>query len=294
MKFMLVILAGVLTLVITGCASASTWTANPPPLSEIEAASNSEMGFGIYPAGYDIDNYRDDYSVVLKFTVGNDLDYPSMVSIKIKLPLDFQVEKNPGYVRWDKAVDYCQLTATDLSIPANSDKKFNIRVYIPEGVEFPDKWMFYVAYQLEGNKWGRYVVTSQGNFVFIPSSFECSISDSHQEMVWLTWGNSPELMVRAAYGSPPETIGDGELLYQGYGQQVIRDWLNPDSGKVLDRQYTLYTISDNKLLPLGGGTTLFYRAWQAHRVNGVWDGTWDMVGQSMVVPEVWAKVLVSK
>lgn len=297
-KFRLIALICTLALMVTGCSvfsAKTTKTANPPPLSEVEANTQSKMSFGIYPAGYDVENYKDGLDTVdLKFTVGSDLAYPSTASIFIKLPLQVQLNKNPGFEGWADTALYCQLLDTDLTVPANSEREFTLRIQVPEGVRSPLNWLFYVAYQLDGHKWGSYQVTSRGNFVFTPYCFECSISDSHQDMVWLTWGNSPQLMVRAAYGNPPETPEEGELVYQGRGEQVIRDWTDPNTGKVLDRQYTLYTISDNRLLPIGGGTTLFYRAWQEHLVNGVPDGTWDIIGQSMVIPEVNAKVTVSK
>lgn len=254
-------------------------------------------GIGINPGGFTIINY-DRSHVELVFTLYNELDYSSDAIISYKHPMDFQLAKNPGTVRWLEASNYIKTLNDDLTIQGNSIRNVTVELYVPEGVEMPDEWVFWVAYQLEGFKWGNYQSTSLGNFVFFPSFFDtkdspATITDTRQAMDLYTWGNSAEMMIRAQYDTPPAGPLEGELIYRGYGEQVFKPWLDPNLNKVLDRQYTLFTINDNKPLSDLGGQKLFYRAWIAHRVNGVEDGTWDPIDQTIFIPSAEAKVLVS-
>lgn len=249
--------------------------------------------FGMYPAVYTIAGYQTGATVEMPFTLYNDLPYSTVASVYVVLPIEQQLAKNKGYVAWGDVTAYCQVVDADLTVPANGSKTVMVRLYVPNEVSnMPDKYMFYIAYRSKGHLWGSYAMTQGNNFVFYPYCFEANISDTSQQFTWLTWGNNPRVIIRANYGTPPDSPSNGELIYEGYGEQVIRKWTDPDTGKVLDRQYTLYTISDNKYMSWGSGEKIFYKAWQEHLVKGVWDGTWDAIGQSMVVPGVDAKVLV--
>lgn len=253
-----------------------------------------DIEFGIYPAKYEIRGYDKGGTVDLPFTLYNDLLYSTVAEVYVVLPTEQQLAKNPGYKLWPDIQLYCSIVEADLVIPADGSKVITLRLHIPADIEMPSKFFFYVAYRSEGQKWGSYGVTLRNNFVFYPYCFQPAVTDETQSFTWLTWGNNPEVMVRSSYDKPPESITEGLLVYQGMGEQVIRKWEDPETGKVLDRQYTLYSITDNQTLSFSGGEKLFYRAWQKHLVKGEWDGTWDVIGQSMIVAGVNAKVVVTK
>ena len=287
-----------LVLMVAGCAPGfapnATRTITPPkPPATVNA---SEIEFGIYPVAYTVGDSRNPYvkgaTVELQFTCYNDLDYDSPARIVIKDPSSLALKRNTGYVSWTGAHIYCEVVG-DTIVPANGNKEITIRIYVPENENsVPAKWMFYVAYQSEGHRWGNYTITGWNNFVFTPYGFTSTVTDSKQIFEWITWGNSPEVMLRASYDMPPQSITDGTLVYTGYGEQIIRKWDKGD-GTILDRQYTQFYIEDDTQLPYDGGEKIFYRAWQKHLVRGDWDGTWDTLNQSIVVPEVQAKVIVN-
>lgn len=253
-----------------------------------------DSGLGIVPAIYTIDNFRNDFTVDLEYRIYNELDYASRANVEILLPNETQLRKNPDYVSWSPASVYCTVVEPDLVVTGGGNKDITIRIYVPPEVEMPDKWMFWVGYYLEGHTWGNYVTTLNGNFVFVPSTFEVDITDTEQVMSWLTWGNSPDIMVRASYGEPALSIEDGVLVYQGGGEQVIHDWWYDKEQKYLKRQYTQFTVRDNRLLSYGGGEKLFYTVWQKYIENGEWNGKWRAIGQNLYIPQVSAKVVVNK
>lgn len=294
-KFIFGLSAVLLTGLVAGCTPKNSveYTKTATLSEDSPSIKESDIEFGMYPAVYEVNNYKVGKLVDLKYTLYNDLDYSTLATVSIYLPSITALNKNPEYKGWGLASAYCNVVDEDLTIPANGKKDITVSIYVPDDETPPDKWMFYVAYQSEGHKWGRYVITDNKNFVFLPHCFSCDITDNEQKMSWLTWGNSPEIMVRAKYDLPPENINDGNLIYQGIGTQVIKKWQDPDTGKILDRQYTSFDITDNKILTWNGGDKLFYRAWQKNIVNGKWDNTWNLIGQSLVIPEVQAKVLVN-
>jgi hypothetical protein len=260
--------------------------------------TNAGVEFGIYPGIYTVGNFFNPYvkgaTIELGYTIFSDLDFPSSARIFVYHPSTNALESNKGYSDLANLSDYCMVVDDGQYIPAHGSKTTTIRVFIPEGTpDIASKWIFYVGYQLDGHRWGNYTTTQAGNFVFTPGDFNCIMTDFVQQMTWLTWGNSPLLMVRMSYDTPPATIADGEQVYLGNGEQVIRPWLDPESGQILQRQYSLFNINMTEHLSASGGDKLFYRAWQQHMVNGQWDGTWDAIGQSLVIPEVQAKVLIN-
>ena len=253
-----------------------------------------DTGLGIIPAIYTIDNFVNDYTVDLEYRIYNELDYASVANIEVWLPNSTQLRKNPEYELWAPATVYCKVVEPDLMVSGDGNKDITIRVYVPPDVEMPDKWLFWVGYSLEGHKWGDYVTTLNNNFVFVPSNFEVDITDTSQKMTWLTWGNSPEIIVRATYGEPAQTIDDGILVYQGVGEQIIQDWWYAKENKYINRQYTKFDIEDTSLLPFSGGEKLFYKVWIQYLEGGVWRGKWNPVGQSLYLPVLSAKVVVNK
>ena len=302
-KLLALVIVLALALSLTGCSNwiggEKTVTGNVPPLEELGVSEEKASGaFSICP-GYTVEHYVPGKDTVeLTFTVSSNLPFSSEAIIRFVQPLDFQLDKNPGYYRWGTFTRYCYILNDDLLVPAYGTKDITIRLqvpdYLPEEIEMPSKFMFFVAYQLSGHRWGSYTMTPKGNFVFYPSCLDTDIVDNLQHFEWLTWGNAPEIIVRAQYNTPPTDIDEGYLVYQGTGEQVIREWYYPEGDKILDRQYTLFSIYDNQAMPAEGSNKLFYRMWQKHLKDNVWDGTWDLKGQSLVVPEVQVKVLVSK
>lgn len=264
----------------------------PPPVIK----EGSSIEFGIYPAAYTIGNelypFVNGATAELKFRLYNNLDYASPCNITIQQPSLVAVARNKGYVAWADVTKYCGAVG-NVIVPPHSYAEEIIRITIPEGVSHPKQWMFYVTYQSEGHRWGDYTQTDSKNYVFTPPGFDCNITDVSQQFSYLTWGNSPKLIVRKQYGVPPSSITSGDPVFEDFGKQVRYPWVDPNSGKTLERQYTNYQFTTNEILPSYGGVNLFYKAWIQHMVNGIWDGTWDAIGQSVMIPEVQAKVLVN-
>ena len=282
-------------MLVSGCGATmkvgETLTITPA----VPPTSVASPNFAIYPAVYRVTGFVQGATLNLVYTMYNDLDFPSPANVVISLPSYISLQSNKDFLSWDRTTAYCQVVADNSPIPAKSSKAITIKVFVPaDDTTCPSNWIFYVAYQSEGHKWGAYQETSNGNFVFYPGGFDCHVTDTSQIISWLTWGNSSELMVRRSYDNPPQTVNDGDSVYQGFGSQIILKWLNPETDQVLDRQYTQFNISDTQKLQASGGSNVFYRAWIKHLEYGVWDGTWDAIGQSVVIPEVQAKVLISK
>ena len=295
-----------LIMALTGCSGVGkTRVAVVPELkatqsAEAPAQSNSGVyvGTGIYPARWEIGNpsgYTKGLTIELEFDIFNGLPYPSPVRLRIEAPPQSTLNKRLGFVVWDKTPEYVNIIDDGLYIPADGSKTITVSLCVPDSENPPDKWMFLIAYMNTGQLWGSFKQTISNNYIFYPACFTADgLFDARQNMSFLTWGNSPRLMVRAAYDAPPENIDDGRLTYLGLGEQVIRKWLDPDSGKTLDRQYTLFDFTDNQSLSVTGNSMLFYRAWVEHRgIDGLPDGRWDAVGQNMTAAEVKAEVLVT-
>jgi hypothetical protein len=285
----------VAVLLMSGCGSGfvvgQTKTVGPT----IPAKSFTAPDFAIYPAAYTVTGFIQGATLEMKFTVYNDLDFPSPADVTIALPSYSSLQGNKGFQSWEQAPIYAQVIGGGVDIPAKGSLDVTVRVYVPEAeANMPDKWMFFVEYQSEGHYWGTYWMTAGNNFVFYPGVFSPVITDKAQIFTWITWGNNPLVMVRRGYDSPPQTISDGVLVYEGAGVQIIQPWQDPASGDILQRQYTKYLISDSQELQPGGNEKVFYRAWQQHLERGVWDGTWDAISQTIFIPDVQAKVLVSK
>lgn len=299
MKAVLAIIC-LLMILVAGCGqefvAGQTRTIAPPPLPSTMVGGDVEFAMfpGVYTVGNNLSSpYIKGATVDLKYLLFNDLDFPSPATITIKNASTASTKRNTGYVNWISSPLYCTAADNEFDIPAHGSKEITIRIYVPEGISCPSKWIFYVSYISEGHKWGSYVSTTQNNFVFYPGMFQPNITDTAQQLTWLTNGNSAPIKVIAKYDSPPVDINDGRVVYQGLGEQQIRQWQDPKSHLWLDRQYTYFSITDNQKLPSNTGKKLFYRAWQQHTVNGMWDGTWDGLGESTIIPEVMAKVLVN-
>jgi hypothetical protein len=289
-----------LMVLVGGCGTefvvGQTRTIAPPPLPR--TMTGAEVEFAMFPAVYTVGNnlgspYVKGATVDLKYIVFNDLDFPSPATLSIKNASTASTKRNAGYVNWQESATYCLVADNTFDIPAHGSREVTIRINVPEGVTCPAKWIFYVSYVSEGHKWGSYVTTPQSNYVFYPGMFQANVTDISQQLAWTTSGNSATIRVISKYGSPPTSMDDGKLVYQGLGEQQIKKWQDPKSGLWLDRQYTYFSVTDNQRLPTLSGTKLFYRAWQQHTVNSVWDGTWDVLGQSTIIPEVMAKVLIN-
>lgn len=303
MKYKLLVLVSVLILVliVPSCkyiGAERTVTGTAPPLEQLGTSEEKAYGsFCIYP-GYNVDAFIVGKSTAyMTFTVGSDLRYDSIAEIRLVQPLDSQLAKNEGCVRWDNFTDYCTIIMeadNALVVPALGTKEITLKLQVPEGVDMPDKWMFYVAYKLAGHEYGNYQITSNSNIVFFPSYFASDITDNYQKFTWITWGNFPKVIVRAKVGSPITNMNDGELVYEGTGEQIIQQWFWEDEGKWLDRQYTKFTILDNELLSYFGGDKLFYAVWYQRIINNTWQGEWNRLDESKVIPEVQQKVIVSK
>lgn len=274
-----------------------------PPLQEgitqvADVGKGAYVGTGIYPAGYQIGDpspYVKGYTLDMEFEIYNGLPYPSPATLTIIEPSPTTMRKRDGFTYWDETPIYVNVVDDGEIMPAYGSKKVIVRLYVPAEIDPPSKWIYWINYLNEGQLWGIYKQTLNNNFIFYPPSFEVgTMGDSWQELSLLTWGNSPRIMMRSKYGSPPETISDGDVVFLGLGEQVIRKWLDPDSGKILDRQYSLYSIVDNQQLSNDGGDLLFYRAWVEHRgVDGQPDGTWDAMGQNLYVERVNAEVQIT-
>lgn len=268
-----------------------------PTYIEDSGEAGKYVGTGIYPAKYEIGNpngYLRGVTIDLVFELYNGLPFSSPIEVSIPRPSVTTVEKRleKGLVFWEDCNKYVSILGQESGVEAYGSQEVTVRLLVPKDVDTPEKWFFPVQYCNVGQQWGPYKETTSNNFVFYPSSFELDASDSLQRLKLLTWGNSPRLMVRASYGSPPETINDGRIVYLDTGEQVIRKWDKGD-GTLLDRQYTLFDVVDNQQLPLDQETHLFYRAWLENRnPQGEPDGTWSPINQSQFIQKVSAEVQV--
>jgi len=262
-----------------------------------QANKGAYIGTGIYPARYEVGNpsgYIKELTIDMEFQIYNGLPYPSPIKLYLAQPSASTMKKRIGFVYWGDTAGCVSIIDDGQYIPAYGSKTVTVRLYVPKEMTPPSRWIFQVAYMNTGQLWGVYRQTVGDNFVFYPACFTVEqLGDQWQEMSYLTWGNSPRLMIRASYGAPPETISDGRLVYLGLGEQVIRKWDKGD-GTLLDRQYTLFRVTDNQVLGPGSEAMLFYKAWIEHRgPDGNPDGTWDIIGQSVTVAEVRAEVQVT-
>lgn len=297
-----------LTVVMTGgCATGNNTSVIQPPAAPLNTEvgkpipTDSEglyVGTAIYPARYEVGNplgYTKGLTLDLTFEVYNGLPYSVPANLNILAPSASTMAKRPGFVIWDKTPFYVSIVDDGSYIPAYGKKEVIVRILVPEDEPYnPAKWVFHLSYLNVGQLWGDSVLTAEGNRIFYPGGFNTSgLTDTSQELTYIANGNSPRLMVRASYDAPPETTTDGELVYLGLGEQIIRKWDKGD-GTILDRQYTLFTIEDYEQLTPYGTDKLFYRAWIERRDNnGNSTGEWDELGRTLTVAQVMAEVQVN-
>lgn len=270
----------------------------PEPTQDFGEPDKSEgayVGVGIYPSAWEIGNpskYYTGLTIDVELKIFNGLPFSSPSLLTIDKPPQSYIDGFEGYEWWDGATEYISIIGASEELEAHGSESIQAKLLVPKEVkEYPKKWLCWVTYRNEGQLWGNYEEVN-GSFVFFPAAFQSDLSNRTQAFTYLTGGHSPQIIVRAAYNKPPESITDGELVYQGYGEQVRLPWKN-EKGNIVERQFTQFDFSTYYELNQNEGTKLFYRAWREHTVWDIPDGTWDKIGENKTIYAATTLLLVT-